>query len=137
MEHKKNVFIECWKDKQYLHAFTHDLSKFSTYEFTQYAKYDFSNKNNNTEKIKNDFDAAWIHHYRNNSHHWNYWCDGCQSNPRYMPIKYIRQMICDWKAMSRKFGGSAQEYYSKNKDKINLHNESRAELEKYLGFITK
>lgn len=129
MEHKKNVFIECWKDEQYLHAFTHDLSKFSRHEFIPYAKYFFIDK----EKYKYEFETAWVHHYKNNPHHWNYWCDGCKDNPVYMPKKYVRQMICDWEAMGRKFGNSAQEYYLSNKSKIILHESSRRVLEELLG----
>jgi len=49
LEHKRNVFIECMemskeykgKDKRELivHAFTHDLSKFSFAEFVPYAEF--------------------------------------------------------------------------------------------------
>lgn len=44
-------------------------------------------------------------------------------------------MICDWEAMSLKFGGTAQEYYMKNYDKIQLSVESRCELEFHLCLI--
>jgi len=37
MEHKKNVFKVAWKEKMYMHAFTHDLSKFHPKEFFAYA----------------------------------------------------------------------------------------------------
>lgn len=43
LEHKKNVFIECWKEGLYIHAFTHDLSKFSILEFKSYAKKFYGN----------------------------------------------------------------------------------------------
>jgi len=42
-----------------------------------------------------------------------------------MPVKYIRQMICDWSAMSRKFGDTPQGFYLKNYKKIKLHKDSR------------
>lgn len=38
LEHKKNVFKVCWKRGMYLHAFTHDLSKFLPSEFFPYAE---------------------------------------------------------------------------------------------------
>ena len=115
LNHKKNVFIECWNEGLYLHAFTHDLSKFLPCEFIPYARYFYIDK----EKYEDDFEKAWIHHYRYNKHHWNYW-GYCwvntrdfnfrikMDNPAEMKDKYIRQMICDWKAMSRKFGNIVQ-----------------------------
>ena len=39
MNHKKNVGIEAWKDGLYIHAFTHDLSKFLPSEFIPYSKF--------------------------------------------------------------------------------------------------
>lgn len=166
MEHKKNVFIECWKlgnswfkqDKKiafelYMHAFTHDLSKFSPSEFIPYAINFYSKKDCRrcayylscdynqiglghsvwAEECKdykyNNFNKALEHHYKHNKHHWNYW------EGKDIPEKYIRQMICDWKAMSRKFGGTAQEFYMKNYDKINISHRSRLDLEFELGLL--
>jgi hypothetical protein len=79
LEHKKNVFIECmnmakeyWNEpyfkKQnrkiarelFVHAFTHDLSKFLPCEFIPYARY--FHKKNKTLKTKDDFENAWEHH---------------------------------------------------------------------------
>lgn len=150
MEHKKNVFIECWKEGLYIHAFTHDLSKFLPSEFLPYTKYfygdwgvkiekSYPDKENYINgqsclsvsylKCKKEFNKAWEHHYKHNKHHWNYWVG------REMPEKYIKQMICDWKAMSKKFADTAQEFYMKNHDKINLTHNSRVLLEFNLGLI--
>ena len=52
-----------------------------------------------------------------------------------MPEKYIKQMICDWKGMSRKFGDTAQEFYMNNHDKIELTHTSRVHLEFELGIL--
>ena len=38
-------------------------------------------------------------------------------------------MICDWEAMSLKFGGFAQEYYLKNYNSIKLEYNTRILLE--------
>lgn len=153
LEHKKNVFVECWKDGLYSHAFTHDLSKFNPKEFFPYAEwfygYDgiYLKKQNNKEQLTNGascvskryleckkgFDKAWQHHKDKNKHHWNYW----HERNLIMPVKYIRQMICDWKAMSRKFGGTVQEYYLKNYDKIKLEKDSRLILEELLDLNFK
>ena len=135
LEHKKNVFIECWEEGLYIHAFTHDLSKFSPKEFFPYARWFYGEngvkcKEDNIYKDENkmDFLNAWQHHKDKNKHHWNYWSE----RDLKMPKKYITQMICDWKAMSRKFGDTAQEFYLSKRDDIELHEESRVELEKQL-----
>lgn len=139
LEHKKNVFIECWKEGLYLHAFTHDLSKFLLCEFIPYARYFYIDK----KKYKDDFEKAWEHHQLNNPHHWDFWqydlhgyyngmCtlkDSILNEPEEMEYKYIKQMICDWKGMSRKFGGSAQQYYLDNYNEIRLNRNTRRKVE--------
>lgn len=135
IEHKINVGIECCKVGLYWHAITHDLSKFRLSEFIPYAKYFYGGKNN-----KEEFEVAWKLHYHRNKHHWDYWtyfgqdddskyggpffCPPIKQFPRPMPIKYVRQMLCDWMGMGRKFGDTAQEFYEKNKSKMILHSET-------------
>lgn len=51
LEHKKNVFKTCWNKGLYLHAFTHDLSKFRPSEFIPYARY-FYDESINSRKNK-------------------------------------------------------------------------------------
>lgn len=137
LEHKKNVFIECWNEGLYKQAFTHDLSKFNPLEFFAYADYDFQNKENNTEEIKQKFEKAWRHHYLNNRHHWQYWCyvEGKDStidftdNPMDMPLRYIREMVCDLRAMGKKKGNTAEWYYFQNYNKMKLSRDTRWYLE--------
>lgn len=131
LEHKRNVFIECWKDRLYLHALTHDLSKFSPIEFITYAKNFYGYEE---EKKYSNFDYGWLHHQRNNKHHWDYWVNS-KGIALDMPIKYIKQMICDWKGMSRKFGDTPQLYYKNNRHKMNLSISTRCHVEYILGFI--
>lgn len=151
LEHKKNVFIECINlakeylnekyDKKYnrklakqliIHAFTHDLSKFSSKEFKPYAVKFFGNDVEYAYKhdyIEEQFNKAWEHHYKHNKHHPEYWAG------KDMPFKYIRFMVCDLKAMSRKFGGTAQEYYLKNYYKWDITHDTRHGLEIVLDLI--
>jgi hypothetical protein len=139
LEHKKNVFKTCWQRKLYLHAFTHDLSKFSPKEFFAYADWfygDLGIKNKcpakwadkNHCKVKENFDKAWEHHYKNNPHHWEYWLDQ-NGKPQFIPPLYREQMIADWEGMALKFGDTAQSYYLKNYKKINLEYGTRVLLE--------
>lgn len=140
LEHKKNVFIECWKEELYLHAFTHDLSKFLPSEFIPYArnfygKYipqrildnivgiDNKSKIKTKEQVKEEFNKAWQLHYKRNKHHPEHWVG------RDMPRKYIKQMVCDLKGMSRKFGDTAQQYYLKNYYKWDMTWRTRMNLE--------
>ena len=152
LEHKKNVFKVCWNKGMHLHAFAHDLSKFSKHEFQQYAKWfhgEYGVKYNPDERIyvdvkstinlidhykfKDDFDLAWQHHKDNNKHHWNYW----NERDLGMPEEYIEQMICDWDAMSIKFGDTALDFYSKNKDNIQMSDYSRRYLHWRLGYLVQ
>lgn len=137
IEHKRNVFLECRKVKgMWWHGITHDLSKFSPSEFFPYARKFYGNyppkallkdigyKNIKTkESIEEEFQKAWEHHYKNNPHHWNYWIG------KDMDCKDIDKMICDWKAMGRKFGDTAQEFYLKNYKKMDLTFYTRMYIE--------
>ena len=82
----------------------HDLSKFSEEEFIQYQKAFFP------VSEKGKLGKAWEHHKENNHHHWETADDALD----------IVHMIIDWTAMGYKFGDTAQEYYERNKDRINL-----------------
>ena len=128
VEHKKNVGIECLKMGLFIHAITHDLSKFRPSEFVPYAKFFYSkNRANNYKQSDEDdpnFQKGWNHHQKRNRHHWNYWVSVTRQDeviPVEMPMKYVRQMVADWNGMSRKFGGTTEGYYNKNKDSMILH----------------
>ena len=158
LEHKKNVFKACWKRKLYLHAFMHDISKLRPSEFIPYAKWfygdsgvqmknlieaagqEYSEKNlilmaMSNEKTKANFEHALDDHYRKNKHHWNHWYNKESNTCKDMPRKYIMQMICDWEAMSYKFGGTPQEFYINNYDNIKLSLNSRLLLDYELNLI--
>lgn len=122
IEHKKNVFIECIKSGQIIHAFTHDLSKFLPSEFVPYARH-FQGPGD-----RNGFEYAWLLHQNRNKHHWNYWVNS-SGDALPMPRKYVWQMIADWKGMSRKFGDTAVEFYHKNRENMNLHKDTRELVE--------
>jgi hypothetical protein len=126
LEHKKNVGIECLKDGLFIHAITHDLSKFLPSEFFPYAEFFYGSGE------KSGFHKAWLLHQHRNKHHWDYWVNSKQV-PTPVPKKYIKQMICDWKGMSRKFGDTPQEYYQNNKDKMILHKDTKKEIKRRLG----
>lgn len=95
---------------------SHDMSKLSEQEFTQYRQYFFPCKNE--EKNKLLFEGAWENHKNNNDHHWQKWVKESQGFP-YADM-YLVMNIVDWVAMGFEFGNTAREYYENNKDKIDF-----------------
>ena len=104
----------------------HDLSKLSIEEFVQYRKQFFPTSFEKVEDNKDNFANAWKHHKDNNHHHWENWTTFYndeqfrkRENPYFSEVHFVC-MICDWMAMSMKFGDTPREYYEKNKNKIQL-----------------
>lgn len=130
MKHKYYVFIECWKEGLYLHAFFHDLSKLMPDEFIPYTKYLF-----NSVKDKRIIILISLKHIRRNKHHSTYWASIIKNKiePIEMPDKYLKQLVCDWRAASKRNGVTTKDYYIKNKKNITLHKETRKRLEQILG----
>lgn len=130
MKHKYYVAKSCIKRGMFIHAITHDWSKFSKHEFTQYAMF-FSKETEHTLLINDAFDKAWQHHKDHNKHHWNYW----HERKLHMPMKYVTQMICDWEAMSTVFNNDVYDWYNAHKSKMTFMNdyEVRLHIESLIG----
>lgn len=100
----------------------HDVSKFSAEEFVAYRNrfFPLHTPSNEDEEA---FKEAWIHHYMNNEHHWEFINklpkELIDTKPGLVE-RYLVHMLVDWTAMGYKFGDTAQEYYESNKDKIKL-----------------
>ena len=118
--HKYYVGVELAKLGLYRAMITHDLSKFSPAEFSAYAMKFKSSVN--SKIIDDNFDRAWEHHKKWNRHHWQHW------GGKPMPDRYVKEMIADWEAMGRVFGGCAFDYFVKNQYKMNLHPETVARV---------
>jgi len=139
VEHKWNVGIECIKAGLFWHAITHDISKFRPSEFIPYARFfhrkDRAKGYKTSDENDVDFQTGWLLHQKRNKHHWNYWVSVTRKEeiiPIKMPVKYVIQMVCDWRGMSRKFGGTAKEYYEKNKQNFILHTHTELLIGIYL-----
>ena len=87
----------------------HDKSKFGPEEFDAYRIEYYPVNDAEKANNKQNMDAAWKHHYTNNKHHWDSW----KSCPDLMPMNCEVEMICDWCAMSMKFGGKTIDWYKK------------------------
>ena len=149
--HKWYVFLECWKAGIWWEGFVHDWSKFRLSEFIPYARnffghyssYDSNEVKNKSglfkEDIKRKFDYAWLLHIHRNPHHWQFWLLQEDNGPPKnipIPIKYLKEMICDWRGAGKSITGKDNilEWYKKNKDKINLNRINRKLVEHKIGY---
>ena len=96
------------------------MSKMSESEFVQYRKA-FYPTEKEKESGKYDMSEAWNNHKKHNTHHWQNWTQQMDQNWEVCCVG----MIIDWMAMSLKFGGTAEKYYSENKAKIKLPSEAK------------
>ena len=91
--------MACFKVGLFWQGLVHDLSKYSPIEFFASARNFQGNKSPvDAEKEKNGYSIAWMNHKATNKHHWQYWLDnkGNMIYPIEMPIKYVKEMLCDW-----------------------------------------
>lgn len=97
----------------------HDLSKFSQEEFLQYQQNFFPVGETNKE----GFASAWQHHKDNNPHHWENWATTDFDDPNEWK-RHCVGMVIDWVAMGFYFNDTAEAYYEKNKDRIEIPEEA-------------
>lgn len=130
----------------------HDWSKFLPSEWRPYAAYFYGRppcqmpymRPNRalTEKQWRDgseaaFNHAWLLHQHRNDHHWQHWMlrnDDGSTECLPMPVHVIREMVADWMGAGRAITGKWEcaEWYAKNREKIQLHPETRASVEEIL-----
>ena len=120
-------------NKLYQRVLKHDESKFSKEEFDAYRKNYYPINDKEKEENKNNFDKAWEHHWKNNSHHWQY-----RQNKKTFNINDddeildVLENVLDWIAMGYKFKNRPTEYYEKNKNQIILCEKEKKFLEHIL-----
>lgn len=134
----------CWHNGLYWQGLIHDLSKWLPSEFIPYANF-FYGKDAKPRRDKTGyykptstgddaFDFAWLLHQKRNKHHWQFWVlpeDDGGVKVLLMPIKYAKEMMCDWWGASMSTGheGKNADWYAVNKDKMQLHPETRKFIE--------
>jgi hypothetical protein len=129
LRHKYFMLWECWREGLYLQGLTHDFSKLRWKEFKSYTERYFGCQ----DKYNEDFDNARTGHQMRNRHHWHYWIiDKHSKQADEMPRKYLLEMICDWRAISRTWKDSPEQFYRKNQKRMVLHPKTRGKLEKLL-----
>ena len=133
----------CWKNDLYWQGLIHDLSKWRLDEFLPYARFFYSSKSPRdstgyykpTDTGNEAFEIAWLKHIHRNPHHWQHWIiptDDGGIDIRRMPERYALEMLCDWfgASMAQGFGGKCRTWYESNKEKIQLHPETRRFVER-------
>jgi len=122
----------------------HDLSKLLPSEFIPYANYFYGNKKQKRDKTGyykptdaggKEFDFAWLLHQKRNKHHWQWWIlpeDEGGIKVLDMPLKYRKEMICDWRGAGKAqgYGDNTKEWYTVNKNKMRLHKNTRNWIER-------
>ena len=144
-EHKIMVARHCFKVGMYWQGLTHDLSKYSPSEFWQGVKYYQGYRSpNNAEREDKGYSAAWLHHKGRNKHHFEYWTDVSTAENNWkivgvkMPVNYLAEMVMDRIAASKIYQGknytdaAPYTYFSRNKEFIVMHPETKACLDKIL-----
>ena len=87
----------------------HDLSKFHPAEYKYYMRF-FSLWDKNIEK---EFNVAWNRHQNINKHHYQYWVlieDNGSMIVLDMPERYIKEMLCDRRAVWYWFSINKEEF---------------------------
>lgn len=110
----------------------HDLSKFSQAEFIPYQQEFFPAT---TDANPFDFEEACLHHKFNNRHHW----ESALCLPEKFPNEHschLIHMVADWMAMGMRFGDTAEEYYHKNLDSIDMPDWAHEFLGKIFALLS-
>lgn len=154
LRHKWYVFLECFRFGLYWRGIVHDLSKFRPCEWGPYVEYFYTDKQSREGMegqrqfglaelapwgfyVEDRFDVAWLKHIHRNPHHWQYWIlrkDDGNTIPLPMPFEYVLEMVCDWRGAGRAIHGKDEtvKWYTKNRDKMVLHPQTRKEVETLL-----
>lgn len=157
VRHKWYVFLAACRLGIPWRGLTHDLSKLRPSEFFAYAEFFYGTGHRPWSQVTgyekaNHFDAAWRHskegvaeafdlawllHQHRSRHHWQFWVlrfDDGGTGALAMPDTDRREMLADWIGAGMAITGSdnTKAWYLANKDKMQLHPETRAWLEAHL-----
>ena len=148
--HKYLVMKECFEVGLYKQGLLHDLSKYSPTEFIPGVKYFQGNRSpNNAQREAEGCSTAWLHHKGRNKHHYEYWIDYPAKGGNgsligmEMPVNYVVEMFCDRVAASKIYqeknytDAHPLEYFTRAKDRILIHENTKALLEKALTILAE
>lgn len=147
LRHKWFVLLACFDYGLYWRGIVHDWTKFQPVEWFPYVRFFYgkgrtreSLGSNRADEIQDgDFEYAWNHHQKRNDHHWQYWIRfGDDGTVLMIPMPEVsrKEMVADWRGAGRALGKpNIWEWYEANKDKMRLHPETRAWVEKEMKFL--
>ena len=144
-KHKMMVMENCFQVGLYRQGLLHDLSKYTWTEFRTGVRYYQGDRSPNAaEKEIMGYSPAWLHHKGRNKHHFEYWTDVSTREDNWrivgvkMPVQYFVEMVMDRIAASKIYQGrnytdaAPYTYFSRNKEYIVMHPETKACLDKIL-----
>jgi len=142
LRHKIHVLQACRKTGCPLwRGLLHDLSKFSSPEWSPYVHTFYAPDGSKRYAETEEFNRAWLHHQHCNPHHWQYWClrmDRGDVAPLRMPEVLVREMVADWIGAGLAQGKpNTLAWYESNRDRMVLHEDTRAIVERLLTEATK
>ena len=141
IRHKWFVMIECFKAGLIWRGIVHDLSKFLPDEFFPYANYFYWKPGDKTKYYHSkdeNFDLAWLKHQKRNKHHWQWWklsYDDGGTIILSMSKTFRTEMVCDWigAGKAQGYGDNPFAWYTQNKNKMQLHKDTRKWIEAKLS----
>ncbi len=142
LRHKWYVFVQCCKLGIPWLGVIHDLSKFTPREWGAYARSYYAPDGTPRYAWTPEAEMARFYHQRRNRHHWQWWLylgdtpADPVSVPVPMPDRYRRELLADWRGAARALGRSEAQlvaWYVENRERIRLHPDTRAWLERELG----
>lgn len=111
--HRKWVKRYCFLAGIPWRGLTHDLSKYSSTEFFESARYwtGFSSPITEAKKAQG-YSRAWLHHKGRNRHHWAYWTDNYSegTTTHLMPCNDFVELVCDFLGAARAYCGEDFSY---------------------------
>ena len=125
----------------YWQGITHDLSKFSITELSGAIKYWSDTKSSlNNEKCIRGYSETFLHHRGRNPHHYEYWIHSLDNGgiPAEMPRKYALELICDYLAACKTYGGNPKDefkWWIQNSSKMKIHPVTKRYIKAVLFFF--
>lgn len=149
ISHKWHVFLESCRLSIPWLGIIHDWSKFRPSEFVAYARSFYGDYPKSPEiwrqcphytgpteqSVESDADVAWLHHQHRNKHHWQYWIlvqDEDEDKVLEMPLRYVKEMLADWRGTAHTYGKPTSSWYEGSKQKMQLHPTTRKWIEEQL-----
>lgn len=93
----------------------------------------------NPDEAQLRFNTAWLRHINRAPHHWQHWMltyDAGDMIVLPMPERFVREMVADWSGAGRAqgHGDDVIPWYTKNRGRMTMHPDTRALVERLIGY---